>query len=114
MRNVLPDARNGHSSKHLRSDDGDLEVNVPRDGEGNFEPILVTKPQRSFDGFDEAILSLYSRDLTTRDTQGHLEQMYNVEVSPTLISNLTDAVCEEVKEWQCAYGILFIRSSSLM
>ena len=107
-------ARNGHSSKHLRSDDGDLEVNVPRDREGIFEPILVPKPQRSFDSFDEAISSLYSRDLTTRDIQGHLEQMYNVEVSPTLISNLTDAVCEEVKEWQCAYCILFIRSSSLM
>ena len=89
-----------------------LRRNVPRDREGNFEPILVPKHQRSFDGFDEAILSLYSLGLTTRDIQGHLEQMYNVEVSPTLISNVTDAVCEEVKEWQCrpldpVYPIVF-------
>lgn len=93
-------ARNGHSSKRLRSDDGELEVNVPRDREGNFEPILIPKHQRHFDGFEEAILSLYSRGLTTRDIQGHLEQMYNVEVSPSLISNVTDAVSEDVKEWQ--------------
>ena len=93
-------ARNGHSSKRLRSDDGELEVNVPRDREGNFEPILIPKHQRHFDGFEEAILSLYSRGLTTRDIQGHLEQMYNVEVSPSLISNVTDAVSEDGKEWQ--------------
>jgi putative transposase len=93
-------ARNGHSSRRLRSNDGDLEVNVPRDREGKFEPILVPKHQRHFDGFDDAILSLYSRGMATRDIQGHLEQVYNVEVSPTLISNVTNAVCEEVKEWQ--------------
>jgi len=87
-------------------------VNVPRDREGKFEPILVPKHQRHFDGFDDAILSLYSRGLTTRGIQGHLEQMYNLEVSPTLISNVTDAVSDEVKEWQClpldpVYPIVF-------
>ena len=82
-------------------DDGELEINIPRDREGDFEPALVPKHQRSFNGFDDAILSLYSRGMTTRDIQGHLEQMYNIEVSPTLISNVTDAVSEDVKEWQC-------------
>jgi len=105
-------ARNGHSSKRLRSDDGELEVNIPRDRKGNFEPTLVPKHQRHFDGFDDVILSLYSRGLTTRDIQGHLEEMYKVEVSPTLISNVTDAVSDEVKEWQCrpldpVYPIVF-------
>jgi putative transposase len=93
-------ARNGHSSKRLRCDDGELEVNVPRDRKGDFEPILIPKHQRHFDGFDDVIISLYSRGLTTRDIQGHLKDMYQVEVSPTLISNVTDAVNEEVKEWQ--------------
>ena len=94
-------ARNGHSTKRLRCDDAELEINIPRDREGEFEPILVPKHQRSFNGFDEVILSLYSRGLTTRDIQGHLQDLYKVEVSPTLISNVTDAVSEEVKEWQC-------------
>ena len=67
-------------------------MNVPRDREGKFEPILVPKHQRHFNGFDDTILSLYSRGLTTRDIQGYLEQMYKVEVSPTLIFNVTDAV----------------------
>jgi transposase-like protein len=68
-------ARNGHSSKRLRCDDGELDVNIPRDREGDFNPTLVPKHQRHFDGFDDVILSLYSRGLTTRDIQGHLEQM---------------------------------------
>ena len=72
----------------------------------------MPKHQRHFDGFDDVILSLYSRGLTTRDIQGHLEEMYKVEVSPTLISNVTDAVSDEVKEWQCrpldrVYPIVF-------
>ncbi len=99
---VVPggDARNGHSKKSLRSDDGKIEVKVPRDRDGDFEPVLVPKGQRHFDGFDEAIVSLYSRGLTVREIQEHLKEIYKVDVSSMLISNATDAVAEEVKAWQ--------------
>ena len=91
---------NGHSPKTLRSDDGDLPIKVPRDRKGDFEPTLVPKHQRQFDGFDEVIVGLYSRGLTVRDIQDQLREMYKVEVSPMLISNATSAVSEEVKQWQ--------------
>ncbi|MCH6259416.1 IS256 family transposase, partial [Puniceicoccaceae bacterium K14] len=93
-------ARNGHSEKTLRSEDGELTVKVPRDRKGAFDPTLVPKHQRHFDGFDEVIISLYSRGLTTREIQEHLQQMYKVEVSPMLISNATDAINQELKAWQ--------------
>ena len=93
-------ARNGHTAKTLRSDDGNMEIKVPRDRKGGFEPALVPKHQRHFDGFDEAILSLYSRGMSTREIQGHLLEIYKVEVSTDLISNATEAVAEEVKTWQ--------------
>lgn len=95
-----PNSRNGHSSKSLRSDDGKLEIKVPRDRSGNFEPALVPKHQRHFDGFDEAIISLYSRGLGVREIQQHLLEIYKVEVSAALISNATEAVADEVKAWQ--------------
>ena len=93
-------ARNGHSPKTLRSDDGKLPIKVPRDRQGDFQPTLVPKHQRQFDGFDETIISLYSRGLTVREIQEHLLEIYKVEVSPALISNATEAVAEEVKAWQ--------------
>ena len=93
-------ARNGHSPKTLRSDDGKLPIKGPRDRHGDFEPALVPKHQRQFDGFDEAVISLYSRGLTVREIQEHLLEIYKVEVSPGLISNATEAVAEEVKAWQ--------------
>jgi len=80
-------ARNGHSQKVLRSDDGELTIKVPRDRNGDFSPKLIPKHQRHFNGFDEAIISLYSRGLSTREIQEHLQQIYKVEVSPMLISN---------------------------
>lgn len=95
-----PNARNGHSPKTLRSDDGKLTIKVPRDRHGEFEPTLIPKHQREFDGFDECILSLYSRGLGVREIQQHLLEIYKVEVSGALISNVTDAVIEEVKAWQ--------------
>lgn len=93
-------ARNGHSQKTLRSDDGELTVDIPRDRNGDFSPELISKHQRDFDGFDETIISLYSRGLSTREIQGHLKEIYKVDVSPMLISNATDAVAEDVKLWQ--------------
>lgn len=95
-----PNARNGHSPKSLRSDDGKLTIKVPRARNGDFEPTLIPKHQRQFDGFDEAIISLYSRGLGVREIQQHLLEIYKVEVSTALITNATDAVIEEVKAWQ--------------
>jgi putative transposase len=92
--------RNGHSPKTLRSDDGKLPIQVPRDRSGDFEPTLVPKHQRHFDGFDDAIISLYSRGLGVREIQQHLLEIYKVEVSTALITNATDAVLDEVKAWQ--------------
>ncbi len=93
-------SRNGASSKRLKGEFGTVEIAVPRDRAGSFEPQLVPKGTTRFAGFDEKILSLYARGMTTREIQGHLEEMYQVEVSPTLISNVTEAVIEEVKAWQ--------------
>ena len=92
--------RNGTSSKTVKSKHGEIELDIPRDRESNFEPVLIKKHQRRFDGFDDAILSLYSRGLSTRDIKAHLEEIYGVEVSPDLISSVTEAVIEEVREWQ--------------
>lgn len=93
-------ARNGTTEKTLKGKNGEVTIEVPRDRNGSFEPQIVKKHQTRFDGFDEKILSMYARGMTTRDIQGHLEEIYGVEVSPTLISNVTDAVVEEVKAWQ--------------
>ena len=93
-------SRNGASAKRLKGDFGTVEIAVPRDREASFEPQLVPKGTTRWQGFDEKILSLYARGMTTREIQGHLEEMYQVEVSPALISNVTDAVIEEVKAWQ--------------
>jgi len=92
--------RNGRSNKVLRTDHGDIKVDVPRDREGTFEPQLVKKHQRQFDGFDDKILSLYSRGMSVRDIAACLKDIYGVEVSPDLISRVTDAVVDELKEWQ--------------
>lgn len=93
-------ARNGSTEKTLKGKNGEMAIEVPRDRNGTFEPQIVKKHQTRFDGFDDKILSMYARGMTTRDIQGHLEEIYGVEVSPTLISNVTDAVNEEVKAWQ--------------
>lgn len=92
--------RNGRGSKVLRTEQGDVEVEVPRDRNGTFEPQLVKKHQRHFDGFDDKILSMYSRGMSVRDIRSHLEDIYGVEVSPDLISRVTDAVVDELKAWQ--------------
>ncbi len=93
-------SRNGQSRKKIKGDFGEIEIAVPRDRQASFEPKIVPKGQTRFTGFDDKILSMYARGMTTRDIQGHLEEMYGVEVSPTLISNVTEAVMEEVRAWQ--------------
>lgn len=92
--------RNGSSAKTLKSDFGALPIDIPRDRDGSFEPQLVAKHQTRWSGFDDKILSLYARGMTVREIQSHLEEMYGAEVSPTLISSVTDAVMDEIKAWQ--------------
>jgi putative transposase len=106
-------SRNGSSRKRLKGDFGTLEIEVPRDRVSSFEPQLIPKGQTRWHGFDDKILSLYARGMTTREIQGHLEEMYQVEVSPTLISNVTEAVMEEVRAWQSrpldeVYAIVYL------
>jgi len=93
-------ARNGKTSKVLKGDFGEIPLETPRDRNGTFEPQIVSKGQTRFTGFDDKIVSMYARGMSTREIQGHLEEIYGVEVSPTLISNVTDAVVEEVRAWQ--------------
>ena len=93
-------ARNGTSGKTLTGTFGRMPIEVPRDRDGTFEPQIVGKRQTRFTGFDDKIISMYSRGMTTREIQQHLEEIYGVEVSPALISNVTDAVIDEVKAWQ--------------
>jgi putative transposase len=93
-------ARNGTSSKTLKTELGEVDIEVPRDRDGTFEPQLVKKRQTRFEGFDAKILALYARGMTVRDIQGHLEELYGVEVSPDLISRATSAVMEDVVAWQ--------------
>ena len=92
--------RNGSSAKTLKGDFGALPIEIPRDRDGSFEPQLIAKHQTRWTGFDDKILSLYARGMTVREIQSHLEEMYGTEVSPTLISSVTDAVMDEVTAWQ--------------
>jgi putative transposase len=93
-------SRNGTSPKTLKGEFGNLDLATPRDRNGSFEPQIVAKGQRRFEGFDQAIISLYSRGMTTREIEGHLLEIYGVEVSPALVSQVTDAVCADVQVWQ--------------
>jgi putative transposase len=92
--------RNGSSKKTLIGEDGPVEIEVPRDREGTFEPQIIPKGQRRFDGFDQKIIAMYARGMTVREIQAFLEEQYGAAVSPDLISEVTDAVLEEVKDWQ--------------
>jgi transposase-like protein len=106
-------SRNGVTAKHVLTNSGELSIEVPRDRNGEFDPQLVKKGQRRLPGFDDKVIALYARGLTTREIQGHLMDLYDVEVSPTLISNVTDAVLDDVRAWQsrpldAVYPILYL------
>jgi transposase-like protein len=92
--------RNGTSAKSVITDTGTVSVEVPRDRDGSFEPLLIGKHERRFTGFDDKIIALYARGMTVREIKAHLQQMYAVEVADGLISEVTDAVLAEVTEWQ--------------
>lgn len=105
-------SRNGYGRKTVATDTGKIEIEVPRDRQGSFDPQLIAKYQRRFPGFDDKIISMYARGMSTREITGHLRELYGVDVSPDLISTVTDAVLEEVAAWQArpldqAYPLVF-------
>jgi putative transposase len=105
--------RNGSTPKTLITEQGPVPINTPRDRQGSFEPQIVRKRQRRFEGFDEKILALYSRGLSTRDIEAHLEEIYGVKVGRELISKVTDAVMEDARAWQTrplddVYPVVFL------
>lgn len=93
-------SRNGSYQKNVKGEFGNLDVTVPRDRNSSFEPIILPKGESRFTGFDDKIISMYARGMTTRDIQAHLEEIYGIEVSPTLVSQVTQAVTEEITLWQ--------------
>jgi putative transposase len=95
-----PNRRNGTSRKRLRTVDGPVEVELPRDRDASFEPRIVPKHARSFDGFDDQILALYAGGMTTREIQRHLRELYGVDVSDGLISEVTSSITDDVRAWQ--------------
>jgi putative transposase len=106
-------SRNGSSAKTVKGEFGEITVETPRDRNSSFEPRILKKHQTRWDGFDDKIVSMYARGMSTREIQGHLQEMYGVEVSPGLISEVTDAVMEEVKAWQSrplepVYAIVYL------
>jgi putative transposase len=106
-------SRNGTSGKTVKGEFGKLEIEVPRDRASTFEPQILPKHQTRFTGFDDKIISMYARGMTTREIEGHLKEIYGVEISPTLVSQVTEAVSEEVKKWQNRalepiYGIVYL------
>jgi putative transposase len=106
-------SRNGHSSKTVQTETGPVDIRVPRDRRGSFEPKVIPKHRRRLEGFDDKVLALYARGMSTRDIQGHLRELYGTDVSTDLISRVTDAVIDEVKDWQvrpleAMYPILYL------
>ena len=106
-------ARNGSTPKRLNTEAGTVDLDVPRDRAGSFEPRLVRKGQRRLDGIDKIVIGLYARGMTVRDIRAHLIEIYDVEVSPDLISKITDAVLDEVRDWQArpldrVYPVVFL------
>ncbi|MGH1352546.1 MAG: IS256 family transposase [Methyloligellaceae bacterium] len=106
-------SRNGYSSKTLKGDHGEVEINTPRDRDGSFEPQIIPKRQTRITGMDDQILSLYARGMSTRDIVDAFQEMYGADISPGLISQVTNAVMDEVKQWQSrpldsVYPIVFL------
>ena len=110
--NGAGNSRNGYGRKTVTTDTGKFDLDVPRDRQASFDPQLIAKYQRRFPGFDDKIISMYARGMSTREIAGHLRDLYGIEVSPELISAVTDAVLEEIATWQsrpleAVYPIVF-------
>ena len=105
--------RNGHSQKTVRSEFGDVTLQIPRDRESEFEPVVVKKHQKNVTGIEDQIIALYAKGVSTREIQDHLQRLYGIEASPTLISNVTNKIMPLIKEWQnrplhSIYAIVFM------
>lgn len=92
--------RNGHSSKSLKSQYGEFQIDVPRDRNGEFEPKLIPKYQRDISGIEEKVISLYARGMSTRDIHDQLQDLYGIEVSADMVSKITDKILPQAREWQ--------------
>ena len=92
--------RNGHNKKTVRSEHGDITLSVPRDREGEYEPVIVKKHQKEISGIEEQIIALYGKGVSTREIQDHLNRIYGIDVSPTLISNVTNRIMPVIRDWQ--------------
>jgi len=106
-------SRNGYSKKTVRSEYGEIELDIPRDRNGEFEPQIVKKNQTEIKGIESQIISMYAKGMSNRDIETHLQELYGIEVSPTLISRITDRILPEIKEWQSrmlksVYPIVFM------
>lgn len=106
-------SRNGHSKKTVTSEYGEIEIEIPRDRLGEFEPMVVKKHQRQVTGIEDQIVSMYAKGMSTRDIQEHLNQLYGIDVSPALISNVTAKIMPLIKEWQhrplqTVYSVVFM------
>src|SRR5215208_4460785 len=111
--NEVGNTRNGYGRKSVLTDTGKIDLEIPRDRLATFDPQLIAKYQRRFPGFDEKIISMYARGMSVREIQGHLRELYGIEVSPDLVSAVTDAVLEEITEWQnrpleALYALVFL------
>lgn len=108
----LANHRNGSSSKTVLTPDGSMDLSIPRDREGRFDPALIAKYRRRLPGFDDKIVALYARGMSTRDIQAHVQELYGIEISPDLVSAVTDSVLDEVAAWQArplesTYAVVF-------
>ena len=98
--NSVPNKRNGHSKKPLKSQFSDFQVDIPRDRNGEFKPRLIPKYQRDVSGIEEQVISLYGRGMSTRDIHDQLKYLYGIEMSAEMVSHITDRILPEIKEWQ--------------
>jgi putative transposase len=110
---LTTNSRNGKSQKRVTSEYGELEISVPRDREGEFEPLVVKKHQSNVTGIEDQIIALYAKGVSTREIQDHLHQLYGLDVSPTLISNVTNKLLPLIQEWQArplqeVYAVVFL------
>lgn len=106
-------SRNGKTKKTVTSEYGEMEISVPRDRNGEFEPVIVKKHQSTVTGIEDQIIAMYAKGVSTRDIQDHLNQLYGIDVSPTMISNVTNKIVPLIKEWQnrplqSIYAVVFM------
>ena len=110
--------RNGHTKKTVRSDYGEVELTIPRDRTGEFDPLIVKKHQKNVTGIEGQIIALYAKGVSTREIQGHLQHLYGIDISPVLISNITNKIVPLLKEWQNrplqdVYAIAFLDAAAV-